>query len=451
MIRKILFIPLFLILSFSVSSQETTPKRTYNIVIDPGHGGLDLKPKEEHGDKYDPISNKYLEPYKAGAQTKSRRESEVVLALAKEVKEILDLTKTPEGFETFRSYAKKFTNDTLPWIRIDSDLTREETAKEEGADLSSDPNAFYRLYDYPDKKTGKIKPGRISRINAARPYLVLSLHLNPSWKGHPGGMAAVLSPSYRTFYSLRKISEGKSPKSFENGPWSEWMRFKMEWSRLENAVADAWIYFNGYWPNKSGKKTDLSNFEGYRQNMVTWKYADPPGWIDKAVLDGPGPYAKKHSEYSAKGKFWDRERAEPELWRREDGSEGFGGDNHYAAAELMRFLQYGLRTLPNQEEELSNPGPINKPYISTYSLPTFINAISAYLEIGYIDKEKDMKILTQRRKDTAISLAVGVYSLFHGVKIKSADLPYLPKGKKIDWARYENLKEGNYFRVVRED
>ncbi|EIE03154.1 hypothetical protein LEP1GSC185_2191 [Leptospira licerasiae serovar Varillal str. VAR 010] len=451
MIRKILFIPLFLILSFSVSSQETMPKRTYNIVIDPGHGGLDLKPKEEHGDKYDPISNKYLEPYKAGAQTKSRRESEVVLALAKEVKEILDLTKTPEGFETFRSYAKKFTNDTLPWIRIDSDLTREETAKEEGADLSSDPNAFYRLYDYPDKKTGKIKPGRISRINAARPYLVLSLHLNPSWKGHPGGMAAVLSPSYRTFYSLRKISEGKSPKSFENGPWSEWMRFKMEWSRLENAVADAWIYFNGYWPNKSGKKTDLSNFEGYRQNMVTWKYADPPGWIDKAVLDGPGPYAKKHSEYSAKGKFWDRERAEPELWRREDGSEGFGGDNHYAAAELMRFLQYGLRTLPNQEEELSNPGPINKPYISTYSLPTFINAISAYLEIGYIDKEKDMKILTQRRKDTAISLAVGVYSLFHGVKIKSADLPYLPKGKKIDWARYENLKEGNYFRVVRED
>lgn len=451
MIRKILFIPLVLIFSFSVSSQETTPKRTYNIVIDPGHGGLDLKPKEEHGDKYDPISNKYLEPYKAGAQTKSRRESEVVFALAKEVKEILDLTKTPEGFETFRSYAKKFTNDTLPWIRIDSDLTREETAKEEGADLSSDPNAFYRLYDYPDKKSGKLKPGRISRINAARPYLVLSLHLNPSWKGHPGGMAAVLSPSYRTFYNLRKISEGKSSKSFEDGPWSEWMRFKMEWSRLENAVADAWIYFNGYWPNKSGKKTDLSNFEGYRQNMVTWKYADPSGWIDKAVLDGPGPYAKKHSEYSAKGKFWDRERAEPELWRREDGAEGFGGDNHYAATELMRFLQYGLRTLPNSEEELSNPGPINKPYISTYSLPTFINAISAYLEIGYIDKEKDMKILTQRRKDTAISLAVGVYSLFHGIKIKSADLPYIPKGKKIDWARYENLKEGNYFRVVRDD
>ncbi|TGL35219.1 N-acetylmuramoyl-L-alanine amidase [Leptospira koniambonensis] len=451
MIRKILLILLILNFSFSVSSQETTPKRTYNIVIDPGHGGLDLKPKEEHGDKYDPISNKYLEPYKAGAQTKSRRESEVVLALAKEVKEILDLTKTQEGFEIFRSHAKKFTNDTLPWIRIDSDLTREETAKEEGADLSSDPNAFYRLYDYPDKKSGKLKPGRISRINAARPYLVLSLHLNPSWKGHPGGMAAVLSPSYRTFYNLRKISEGKSSKSFEDGPWSEWMRFKMEWSRLENAVADAWIYFNGYWPNKSGKKTDLSNFEGYRQNMVTWKYADPSGWIDKAVLDGPGPYAKKHSEYSAKGKFWDRERAEPELWRREDGAEGFGGDNHYAATELMRFLQYGLRTIPNSEEELSNPGPINKPYISTYSLPTFINAISAYLEIGYIDKEKDMKILTQRRKDTAISLAVGVYSLFHGIKIKSADLPYIPKGKKIDWARYENLKEGNYFRVVRDE
>ncbi|TGJ98936.1 N-acetylmuramoyl-L-alanine amidase [Leptospira langatensis] len=450
MIQKIFPFLILCLFAFSLNAQES-PKKNYNIVIDPGHGGLDLKPKEEHGDKYDPISKKYLEPYKAGAQTKTRRESEVVLALAKEVKEILDLTKTADGFETFRSHAKKFTDESLPWIRIDSDLTREETAKEEGADLNSDPNAFYRLYDYPDKKTGKLRPGRISRINAARPYLVLSLHLNPSWKGHPGGMAAVLSPSYRTFYSLRKISEGGSSKSFENGPWSEWMRFKMEWTRLQNAVADAWIYFNGYWPNKSGKKTDLSNFEGYRQNMVTWKYADPPGWIDKAVLDGPGPYAKKHSEYSAKGKFWDRERAEPELWRREDGQEGFGGDNHYAAAELMRFVQYGLRNIPYDDEELTSPGPINDPYISTYSLPTFINAISAYIEIGYIDKEKDMRILTKRRRDTAVSLAVGIYSLFHGIKMKPVDSAYIPKGKKINWSRYETWKDNNYFRVVRED
>ncbi len=450
MTRNISAFLLLLFFSLSLNAQES-PKQTYNIVIDPGHGGLDLKPKEEHGDKYDPVTKKYLEPYKAGAQVKGRRESEVVLALGKEVKEILDLTKTAEGFETFRTYAKKFTDDTLPWIRIDSDLTREDTAKEEGADLSSDPNAFYRLYDYPDKKSGKIKPGRISRINASRPYMVLSLHLNPSWKGHPGGMAAVLSPSYRTFYSLRKISEGAPSQTFENGPWNEWMRFKMEWNRLENAVADAWIYFNGYWPNKSGKKSDLSNFEGYRQNMITWKYADTNGWVEKAVLGGPGPYAIKHSDYSAKGTFWERERAEPELWRREDGKEGFGGDNHYAAAELMRFVQYGLKKIPYEEEELTNPGPINKPYISTYSLPTFINAISAYIEIGYIDKEKDIKILTKRKRDTAISLAVGVYSLFHGIKPKPSEAPYIPKGKKINWTRYENLTEGNYFRTVRDD
>ncbi|EPG76434.1 hypothetical protein LEP1GSC058_1403 [Leptospira fainei serovar Hurstbridge str. BUT 6] len=445
--------PIFLIIIFfttSLSSQEV-PKKTFNILIDPGHGGLDLKPKEEHGDKYDPVTRKYLEPYKAGAKSKGRRESEVVLALAKEVKEILDLTKTLEGFETFKGHAKRFTDDSLPWIRIDSDLTREETASEEGVDLSSDPNANYRLYDYPDKKSGKIRPGRISRINAYRPYLVLSLHLNPSWKDHPGGMAAVLTPSYRTFYALRKISEGAPSKSFENGPWSEWMRFKMEWSRLQNAVADSWIYFNGYWPNKSGKKSDLANFEGYRQNMVTWKYTDSAGWIEKAKLGGPGPYAKKHSEYSAKGPFWDRERSEAELWRREDGPEGFGGDNNFAAVELMRFVQYGLRSIPTEDAELSHPGPINDPYISTYSLPTFINAISAYLEIGYIDKEKDMKILTKRRKDVAISLAVGIYSLFHGMKTKELDSPYIPKGRKISWSKYENWKDGNYFRIVRDE
>nr|WP_243393406.1 N-acetylmuramoyl-L-alanine amidase [Leptospira perolatii] len=444
-----------ILLAFGVSNifgqdlPQESPEKTYNIIIDPGHGGIDLKPKEEHGDKYDPISQKYLEPYKAGAKGRGKRESEIVLALAKEVQAILNLTKTKEGFAEFSKLAGNFTKDPLPWIRIDSDLTREVTASE--TDTSSDPNAKYRLYDYPERSTGKIVPGRISRINAFRPYLVLSLHLNPSWKGHPGGMAAVISPSYRTFYLLKRISEGQSSKSFLESPWNDWMRFRLDWSKLQNAVADAWIYFNGYWPDKTGKKTDLSSFEGFRQNMIQWKYGDPLGWVEKAKLDEPGPYAKKHSEYSAIGPFWEREKSKAELWRREDGREGFGGDNYYASSELMRFVQYGLRALPYEGKELAEPGPIQKPYISTYSVPTFMNAISAYLEIGYIDQEKDVRILTERRRDVAVSLAIGIYSLFHGLKPKTLDSPYVPKGKRLQWERYENLKEGNYFRIVRED
>lgn len=431
----------------SKTAHPLSPLKIFKVVIDPGHGGLDLKPKEDHGDKYDPISGKYLELYKAGASFKEKKERTIVLELAKELKEVLDLTKTEEGFKIFRSYMKSFTNDDIPWIRIDSVLTRNENAEEREYSSSEDPNAPYRLFDYPDKKTKKIQQGRISFINKEKPNLVVSLHLNPSYKEHPGGMAAVLTPSYRTFYVLKGIGEGRFGKEkFERSPWSEWMVFKSGWSKLENAIADAWIYFHGYWPNQSGKKTDLSAFEGYRQNMIHWKYKDVPGWEELAKLGGKGQYSKSHKDFVSEGKFWEREKSQPELWRREDGREGFGGDNHYASAELMRFVQYGLRKRKTEEK----PGPINKPYLSTYALPTFINAISAYLEIGYIDKEKDMILMTKYKKDVAISLAAGIYSLVHGLKIKKQNYPYIPVGKKIDWKRYETRKEGNYFQIVSE-
>ncbi|UPY78823.1 N-acetylmuramoyl-L-alanine amidase [Leptospira weilii] len=436
--------------SNSKTARPLSPLKIFKVVIDPGHGGLDLKPKEDHGDKYDPISGKYLELYKAGASFKERKERTIVLELAKELKEVLDLTKTEEGFKTFRSYMKSFTNDNIPWIQIDSVMTHNENAEEREFSSSEDPNAPYRLFDYPDKKTKKIQQGRISFINTEKPNLVVSLHLNPSYKEHPGGMAAVLTPSYRTFYILKGIGEGRFEKEkFERSPWSEWMIFKSGWSKLENAVADAWIYFHGYWPNQNGKKTDLSAFEGYRQNMIHWKYKDIPGWEELAKLGGKGPYSKSHKNFVAEGKFWEREKSQPELWRREDGREGFGGDNHYASAELMRFVQYGLRKRKT-EGKFPEPGPINKPYLSTYALPTFINAISAYLEIGYIDKEKDMILMTKRKKDVAISLAAGIYSLVHGIKIKKQNYPYIPVGKKINWKRYETRKEGNYFQIVGE-
>lgn len=63
-----------------------------------------------------------------------------------------------------------------------------------------------------------------------------------------GGMGVVLSPSYQTFQLLKNISEGKiDPKEFtEKSPWRNWMIFQGGWNYLENAVADAWIYFHGY-------------------------------------------------------------------------------------------------------------------------------------------------------------------------------------------------------------
>lgn len=56
------------------------------------------------------------------------------------------------------------------------------------------------------------------------------------------------------------------------------MLFESKWSRLENAIADAWIYFNGYWPNQAGTESNVERFEGYRANMITWRYKDADGW-----------------------------------------------------------------------------------------------------------------------------------------------------------------------------
>ncbi|EMO62743.1 hypothetical protein LEP1GSC133_4381 [Leptospira borgpetersenii serovar Pomona str. 200901868] len=57
----------------SKTAHPLSPLKIFKVVIDPGHGGLDLKPKEDHGDKYDPISGKYLELYKAGASFKEKK------------------------------------------------------------------------------------------------------------------------------------------------------------------------------------------------------------------------------------------------------------------------------------------------------------------------------------------------------------------------------------------
>ncbi|EMG11416.1 hypothetical protein LEP1GSC151_5336 [Leptospira interrogans serovar Grippotyphosa str. LT2186] len=50
---------------------------------------------------------------------------------------------------------KSFTNEDLPWIQIDSVMTRNENAEEKDYSLNEDPNAPYRLFDYPDKKTNR--------------------------------------------------------------------------------------------------------------------------------------------------------------------------------------------------------------------------------------------------------------------------------------------------------
>lgn len=427
----------FLLLGIGFFSFSLGAVPVFRIVVDPGHGGVAKDPKAQHGDKYDSVTQTYLETYKQGTEHGNITERKVVLDLAKEVHRILKQTETDAGWKEFEGYLKLFSKKTdFTRVTFESKLTRESSFDDDPT--SDDPNAIYRLYDFPDPKTGVRRKGRLSKINEHKPHLVLSLHLNPASKGQTGGMGAVLTPGYKTFSQIKKISEKKkSQNAFVNGPWSDWLIFQSGWSKLENAMADTWIYLHGYWTKKNGKETDVSKFEGYRQNMISWRYADDPNW--EKQIGKPGPYATTHEDFSETGKFWEREKGKKEEWRREGGKEGFGGDNHYVTKELMRFVQYGL---PVQLKEKDSPypelGPIQKPYISTYSLPTYTNALCAFIEIGYVNRSRDMKYLTQNKKETAISLAVGIYSLFVGLDVKkNVNLPYNPKGKKVNWERYE--------------
>ena len=178
------------------------PIKKYKIVIDPGHGGVKQEPLEIFGDKYDTITGRFLENYKDGASypKAGRTEMEIVLEVGKELKEILDLTKTKKGFQKFKSYIKLFSDSDAPWIKIESTMTRTENAKDKNYREKEDKNQLYRLYDFPDFKTGKNRLGRISMINKEKPALVVSLHIN-AMNAAPdsGGMGSVIAPSYQTF------------------------------------------------------------------------------------------------------------------------------------------------------------------------------------------------------------------------------------------------------------
>lgn len=127
----------------------------------------------------------------------------------------------------------------------------------------------------------------------------------------------------------------------------------------------------------------------------------------------------------------------------------FGGDNHYASDELLRFIQYGVPTLVKKKKKTVKIGGILDPFVSTYGLPTFVNAICAYLEIGFLDVKQDREFVLKYQEEIAKSLAVGIYSLFVGLELKK-DYKGLfkPKGRNVDFKKYIEHRDGNYFEKV---
>ncbi len=423
---------------------------TYRLVLDPGHGGAPVKRKD---DRWDPVTGKYLSFYNYGSSHKGYEEHKLALALAKRLKRYLDLTLTAAGWRSFKQLLKAFSQqNSFSPLRFDAYLTRYDNWKNRGLDKSHrHVNAPYRLFDFPDpQKKGRMQLGRLSKINRHRPYLLLSLHMTKAGRRQPGGMAAVLAPGYKTLNTLRRISLGKLPRShFHRMNWQRyWLVTEKGWSRYEAAHSDTWVYFHGFRTHKARLKPWRRYNRGFRHNFIHWRYADRRGWELAAKKQQQPTYSLNYRRYRPLGPFWERERGQPEAWRREGGALGFGGDNHYAGDELLRFVQYGVPLIDPQMRSKGAIVPIQPPFVSVFALPIYTNAITAMLEIGYINRWKDRRLLSTKLDPTARALAAGIYSLFRGLQLRHGSGALKPRGKPINWKKYEKRPQGNYFQLA---
>ena len=436
-----------------VGRAKVRPEKVYRVVLDPGHGGLNIRPGSVYGDKYDLLSLEYLDDFRSGAYYDGVWENEEAYFIARMVQDHLFLTQSQQGKKIFRSILQKYARHSIHKVgTIEAFLSRENSYPALYFDIREDINAPYRIYDYRDIRTNRPSKGRISKINSFKPHLVVSIHLTRGEKNKIGGLNAVITPGYSTYrlaidYVKNPGKRSRIKKRFQDSHYQDWFLTKGR-SRFESFLLDSWIYFTGYWCKKHGLSYLQDNFRGYRHNMVTWRYRDAGSWYLQARKHRDRTrYSRSLKTISLKGAFWQREKSKPEAWRREKGFESYGGDNLYASHEILRYVRKGL--LANQIESKDALPLLLEPYISTWSVPTFVNAISAYLEIGYLDIEADYQRILEYKNVYAEAIAVGIYSLFFSIrqdkKNKENDLPL---GNSIDFKKYENYRGLNYFKEV---
>jgi hypothetical protein len=112
--------------------------------------------------------------------------------------------------------------------------------------------------------------------------------------------------------------------------------------------------------------------------------------------------------------------------------------------EVLRYTRKAF--VVNGFDTPATAPKILHPYISTWAVPTYVNAIAAFVELAHTTSKRDHLRMARYRHIYAEAVAVAAYSLLYGLEQKSAK--GFPKGKAIDLARYENLAGGNYFKRV---
>ncbi len=433
----------FLLMLPSMTTISEFP--TFRVVIDPGHGGVGRKLMSVHGDRYDTVYRRYLDYFKEGASRGNIKEREIVYSIAKKTEKILKLLAPGGNSEKFYRMLERYADGTPQKVTVVTYMSRGRSISDDEADDREDPNASFRMFDYPDA-FGEMQAGRISRINAVKPHLVVSLHLAKDAPRDFEGMNPVITPPYSFLHEGLEYLKGKreGKKFYSKSRYREWFIEENTRSDFDWFLNDTSIYFTGY-PLRKNLETDRSGFKGYRYNMVKWSYADNRGWEHAARYRIPSSrYAPTYENFIPEGKFWERERSPYERFRRDGGEEGFGGDNAYASYEIIRYICYSLY-LHGDDNRSQKPG---KSYISVWIMPLHVNAINAFIELGYLNRSRDRMLLTKKQKEIAEGIAVGIFSLLTGLEPRDRKYKHLPKGKGIDFNKYRMPGDTSYFEDV---
>lgn len=413
----------------------------YRVVLDPGHGGANVFPVAMFGDRYDRISKSYLEVFREGSQGGGFEESVLMYRIAVKVSALLKLTESDSGWETFRAMVSKYSASEPPRVVIQGFMSRKGTLPRQKLLKLKDPNHDYRLFDFPSGD--ETVAGRISVMNRLMPQLVVSFHCAQSAAHDQLGMSSVICAPYSFMAKgLEVLQHKRSDASFfHSSKYSSWFEERSNRSLYRWFLSDTSMYFLGY-PLNGSDRVNAAKFKGYRYNMVSWPYRDPDGWEKTAASHPAGTrYASSPESFLADGPYWDRERSKFEEFRRDGGPEGFGGDNLYGGNEILRYTLTALAESGYQHPALR----VAEPFLSVWSVPLYINAISAYVELGYLREPAHQKMFREKLDVVAEGIAVGIYSLLAGTVPKPSSNAFRPKGEKLNLDKYRIDDTKTYF------
>ncbi len=424
----------------------------FDVVIDPGHGGRYEPSRSYSGDHWDPFSKTFLLPYNFGASSSGMYEHEWTLDTAKKVEEILNLTHTDAGFAEFCKILQRhsdISSTKIKKVRVNTHLTRRYSWEDDPEKHAANVNKKYRLFDSPDSfasgKGGpseKMYPGRISFINQLSPDLVVCLHNNSSPNRNVRGFSSVIVPHFDFFSTINGIVTNgitnvapnnvrvNEPKYQKVANFITSVITRPDKIDVKTMISDTATYFTGF-------RAFTQKFIGLRYLMVTWRY-------------------NTSSLFTSFMLFFMRENSIYENYRRSGGPEGYGGDNFYSSEEIIRYIRAalwedlrssnGYYAAKTSAEEYA--GSHASPFVSDWAIPLHVNAITAYVELGYLSNARDRKLLKEKQAVVAESVAVGIYSLLAGLKPKKTDGIESPRGAAIDFAKYGRDKNSSgYFNI----